>query len=69
MMQTLFNGKLEYDSTESLKKYLSELDMTSAKAVVELALNYAHSKGVFSLQEAGVISIALNELNGENRSV
>jgi hypothetical protein len=61
-METLFDGKIEYDSDSELKLYMANLDLTSAVKVLEVALEYALSQGTFSLKEAAVLAASLMEV-------
>jgi hypothetical protein len=61
-MNTLFAGKMEYNSDSELKIYLSELDFTNAVEVLEVGLEHAVAQGAFSLREAAVLTACLMKI-------
>ena len=57
-----------YFSDESIENMINNLDKKSVPYLITQALEYAHSKNVFSLMESEVLSKCLRIINKETYS-
>lgn len=55
----LFGGTIGYDSQADYLKFLTEIDKAKALYVLVAAVNYAHSKGAYSMQESGLLDVSI----------
>ena len=56
---TLFGGAIGYDSPSDYYSFLKELNKNSALHMLIASVNYAQTKGVYSLQEAELIAASI----------
>ena len=61
-------GTLAYYSDESIENMVNNLDKKNTPYLISQALEYAHSKNVFNLAEAEVLSKCLRIINKETYS-
>ncbi len=62
MKNEIFGGLLEFESEEKLIEFLKNMDLTVSIKVIESALDYSNSMGIYTLQEAYCAFICVNQL-------
>ena len=49
-MESIFDGLIEFKTKEELKKFVDTVDKDHAIKVVEMALEYSHKSGIFTIE-------------------
>lgn len=62
MKNEIFGGLLEFNNEEQLIEFLKNMDLKISIKVIEAALEYANSRGTYTLQEAYCIFLCLGQL-------
>lgn len=57
-MDTLFDGAVQIDSTDELKK----INKDTALIILEMGINYTNMKGLFTLEESHTLYECLQKL-------
>lgn len=65
-MESIFDGLIEFKTKEELKKFVDTVDKDHAIKVVEMALEYSHKSGIFTIEEAHVIYTCLTKLKSND---
>lgn len=61
---SLFN-KIQYNTQEDLDSFISNLNMEQSLYCLIESIKYAHSKGIFNLEESECISKSIRVLSSE----
>ena len=51
-MENIFGGLIEYQTKKEFEDQLEVMDKDMALTLIESAINFAHSNGVFSMDES-----------------
>lgn len=68
-MEKIFGGLFEFEGSEELDKFMSELDKTTALKIIDIVLRYGQQQGIYSLTESHCIYKCLTKLKvNENKN-
>jgi D-serine dehydratase len=61
-MQYLFDGQMEFDDETHLYKFLQTINTEESIQLIEIGLNHATEKGIFSIKEVVTLYNCLKQL-------
>ena len=64
-MENIFGGLIEYQTKKEFEDQLDVMDKTLALSLIESAINYAHSNGVFTMDESYCLYKSFSKLKEE----
>jgi hypothetical protein len=67
-MENIFNGLIEFDSTEEFNEFVNNIDKDSALMIIEKQIEYSQQGGSFTLLESATLLKCLNKLK-ENEKI
>lgn len=65
-METIFGGLIEFDNKKSFDEYIDNIDNVDSVKVIEMAIQYCHQNGVYTLEESHVLYKCLSKLKEKN---
>jgi hypothetical protein len=68
IMENIFNGLIEFDSTEEFNEFVDNIDKSNALMIIEKQIEYSQQGGVFTLLESATLLKCLNKLK-ENEKI
>lgn len=61
-METIFGGILEFPSKKELNTFVENINGENSIQMIEMALQYAHGNGIYSMEETHIIYTCLLKL-------
>ena len=68
-MKTIFDGKIEYFSSEELEIFVKEMNMKLSIDILESAIDYAVKSGVYNIDECYMIYNCLLKIKRNETSI
>ena len=65
-MENIFNGLIEFESTQDFSNFVENIDKKSALKIIETQIEYFQQQGGFTLLEATTLYKCLSKLKEED---
>ena len=65
-METIFGGLIEFENKKSFDEYIDNIDNEDSLKIIEMAIQYCHQNGIYSLEESHVLYKCLSKLKEKN---
>ena len=68
-MENIFNGLIEFETTQDFSDFVENIDKQSALKIIETQIEYFQQQGGFTLLEATTLYKCLNKLKEDDEKI